>query len=338
MSRNRFAVLASTLVVAAGAAIAVGAVYMGNAQAAVGPLPAEALALPGDARFVLGIDVKRFVASPFYRKAVETHRESGKAGPFQELEEKTGLNPERDLESVYVAGRQPSGKDTGGGVVIVTGTFDRYKLQRSIETAGHKPTTKTIEGVTVYVHDEAKGARKAGAVGFLEDNVLVMGSLPDVEKVIAARVHGQGGVKSNATLVGLLENVRPGSTFWAVGDQSLLASMPKTAGAPGGPQVALPGLKSMLVTADLDPEINLELTGEASDEAAARNLADVVRGFVALAQLQSSQKPELKQLATAVSVTTEESRVRVSARVPYELLDALSPKKKVVVSGDASAE
>jgi hypothetical protein len=54
----------------------------------------------------------------------------------------------------------------------------------------------------------------------------------------------------------------------------------------------------------------------------------VVRGFVALLSLQAQQKPELQRLASAVTVATEQNRVLVSARVPYELLDALHAKAK----------
>lgn len=335
MSRNRFAVLASSVVVAAGAAVAGGAVYLGSVQAAVGPLPPEALALPGDAKVVMGVDVKRFVASPFYQRIKESDPKSGPAAGFRELEEKTGLNPERDLESVYVAGRSmgaPTG--AGGGVVVATGTFDRYRISHSIETSGRKVTTKNVQGVPVYLFDETRGRGQAGAVGFLEDDLLVMGTLADVEKVIATRATGQGGIESNPAMVALLENVRPGSTFWMVGDQSVLEKMPGS--VPGNAAAALPGLKSMVVTGDLDPELSLEMTGEAQDEAAARQLADVIRGFVALAQLQSSRKPELKQLAAAVSVTTEAGSVRVTARFPYELLDALKPKKPAeIASGEA---
>jgi len=77
------------------------------------------------------------------------------------------------------------------------------------------------------------------------------------------------------------------------------------------------------VTGDLDPQLSLAITGEAADDAAARNLADVVRGFVALASLQAQQKPELLQLASAISVATEANRVLVTAQVPYALIDAL---------------
>ena len=38
--------------------------------------------------------------------------------------------------------------------------------------------------------------------------------------------------------------------------------------------------------------------------------------------------PTLQQLASAVTVATEQNRVLISARLPYELLDALQPKAK----------
>ena len=139
-------------------------------------------------------------------------------------------------------------------------------------------------------------------------------------------------------MTALLETVRPGSTFWMVGDQSVLANLPQGIPAPGGngPGMNLPPLKTVVVTGDLDPVVSFEATGEAADDAAAQNLADVVRGFVALASLQAHQKPELKQLASGVSITTDANKVRIAARFPYELLDALKPKKAAATEPDAT--
>ena len=89
--------------------------------------------------------------------------------------------------------------------------------------------------------------------------------------------------------------------------------------------MTLPALKSLTITGTLDPLVAIEITGAASDEAGAKNLADVVRGFAAIFALQANQKPELKQLASAISVTTETNQVHVNARFPYALLDALQP-------------
>src|SRR5688572_3379990 len=141
MNKSRIVVLASTLVVGVGILTAVGALYLDPARAAVGPLPAEGLALPADAQFVMGIDVRRFVASPFYSRFGEEHA-AARPQAFAEMEEKTGINPERDVDAIYVAGRKSSGKrHDGDGVVIVVGTFDRYKVSRAIETEGEGVTS-----------------------------------------------------------------------------------------------------------------------------------------------------------------------------------------------------
>jgi hypothetical protein len=122
-----------------------------------------------------------------------------------------------------------------------------------------------------------------------------------------------------------------------VGDQSVLARLPRTLPAPGaspgaGGSINLPSLRSLVVTGDLEPQLAFDVVGETPDEAAARNLADVVRGFVALLSLQAGQKPELKDLASAVSVASEANRVRLSARIPHEVLEALQPKRAGVAS------
>jgi hypothetical protein len=334
MTRSRLVVISSLAVVGLGVAGALGALYLDPARAAVGPLPPEGLALPADTRFVMGFDVHRFVASPFYARFGKGQGHS-RPPAFGELEEKTGLNPERDVDRIVVAGRAAT-KGQEGGLLIVSGRFDRTKLSRAIETETRGVTAKNHEGTTIYLFREgaASGAR---AAAFLDDDTLVLGSAESVEATVTNHARGEAPLRSNAGLMALLETVKPGATFWAVGDQSVLSRLPLRIPAPGGEgAVSIPPLKSVVVTGELDPLVALEMTGEASDAKAAQNLADVVRGFVALASLQASQRPELKELASAVSVTTEATRVHVNLRLPYELLDSLQPRRPVAEGSPAS--
>ena len=334
MTRSRMVVFASMLVVGVGAAAALGALYLDPARAAVGPLEADGLALPADSKFVMGLDVRKFVASPFYARFAS---ERGQARPdaFGELEEKFGLNPERDLDRVIIAGRDASGLKKDPGLAIVTGRFDRYKLGRAAE---EKPgvTTKNHQGTSMYLYNE--GEKGATAIAFLDDDTLALGSQAAVEAVIANRADGSSGLRANPKLLALIESIKPGSTFWVAGDQSLLSKMPTAIpGGAGGTGMQLPSLRSMVVTGDLDPVVALQITGETADAASAQNLADIVRGLVAMASLQAQQKPELRQLASAVSVTTEAERVLVNARFPYELLDSMQPKKREAAGAAAPA-
>ena len=324
MTRSRLAVLVSTVVVVLGVIAGIGALWLNPARAAVGPMPGEALVLPADARFVMGFDARRFTASPFYARYASQRGMHPEA--LRELEEKTGINPARDVDQIVVAGTSGMG---AGSLALVTGRFDLYKLGRTLETEG-KVDGYSHDGATVYAF-KPEGAQPM-AIAFLDERTLLFGQKAPVEAAVSSRTRGEVPFKKNAVLMSLVEKVRPGSTFWMVGDQSLLAGMPTSVPAPGasvdGAAISLPALKSLTVTGDLDPQVSLAVTGEATDEVAAKNLADVVRGFVAIMSLQAQQKPELQQLASAVTVATQANQVLVSARIPYELLDAILPKAK----------
>ena len=326
MNRSRLVLVLAMSVVMVGVVAGLGALWMSSAHAAVGPLAGEALILPQDARFVMGFDVKRFAASPFYERFAS--RRGMKPELMQQLEERTGLNPTRDIDQIVIAGSGGAEKQSPG-VAVAFGRFDLYKLGRAIETEG-KAQSLNHEGVTVY---SFAGESRAMAVAFLDESTLVFGPKERVLAAISSRTLGEAPLKSNTQLMSLVEKVRPGSTFWMVGDQSLLASMPTSIPAPGsspdaGASMQLPALQSLTVTGDLDPQVSIAITGEARDALAAKNLADVVRGLVAMASLQAQQRPELLQLASAISVATEENRVLVNARVPYETLEMLQPKPK----------
>jgi hypothetical protein len=319
MSRSRLVVFTSMTVVLVGALAALGILVLEPARAAVGPLPAEGLALPTDARFVAGFDVKQLTASPFYQKYAQ---KGGRPDAFADVEARTGLNPERDLDQVFVAGR---GGEPGNGVAMVQGRFDRTKLMQLVESRKNEVTWKAVSGTNVYLFKE--GSRRAAALAFLDERTLVIGTQAGVEATVTSHSAGTAGLKGNPAMLGLLEQVKPGSAFWMVGDQSLLQNLPSTIPAPGatagGTSITLPNLQSLLVTGDLESAVSLSVTGETTDEAAARNLADVVRGFTAFISMQAAQKPELKDLGSAINVTTQGRRVLLTARFPYEMLEAL---------------
>ena len=332
MTRSRSVVLLSSLVVVAGALAAMGFLYLSPARAAVGPLPAEGLVLPADTRFVVGLDVRRLVASELYAKNTALRPDA-----FAELEARTGLNPERDVDQVVIAGGPSAGMGPhGAGLVLVSGRFDRYKLSRALETSRKDVTWKDHHGTTVYLYGE--GRKGPGAAAFLDDDTLVLGSQAAVEETVASRSRGSAPLRTNAPLMALLARVKPGSTFWMVGDQTMLANLPRSIPAPGGEgsSLQLPALRTLLVTGDLDPQVALEITADTADDAAAKNLADMVRGLTALAALQGGQKPELKELASGINVTTEANQVHVSARIPHALFESLRPKKTAEAPGAGS--
>jgi hypothetical protein len=271
----------------------------------------------------MGVDVRSFTGSELYQQ-LKARWPNRQLEMLRELEEKTGLDPERDLEQVLIAGR-PRGKgETGASfdpVILLLGQLDPYKLGRAIETAKQGVTWKDVNGTNVYLFEESK--RGQMAVAFLDERSVVLGAGPAVEAAVASHAAGAAPFESNADLMRLLERVEPGSAFWMVGDRSLLSQLPQTLPGPGGAGFSLPAVQSLVVSGEVAPVLSVKLTAEAADETSANQLADVVRGISALIALQASQKPELGELASAISVTTEARQVHVNARLSEELIETL---------------
>jgi hypothetical protein len=336
MTRSRLVLFVSVVIVALGVVAGVGVLWLDSARADVGPLPGEGLVLPAETRFVMGVDVKRFIASPMFERYAS--REAMRPKALRDLEKKTGLDPARDIDHVVVAGSQEGGPQSKP-LVLVLGRFDREKIGRSLETEA-KANARTHEGVKLYSFADKSGT---SAVAFLDAQTLVFGPTDRVETVAGSHSRGESPLRNNAEMLALVESVKPGSTFWMVGDRNALSALPSAIPGQGGQAAMnLPPLQSLTLTGDFAPQLSLALTGVAADEAAATKLADVVRGFVALMSLQAAQKPELQELASAFNIATEANRVLISARIPYELLDALQPQKKeeepVGVTAEADEE
>ncbi len=341
MTRSRLVLFVPVLVVALGVVAGFGALWRDSARAAVGPLPGEGLVFPADTHYVMGFDVKRVVASPMWTRMAS--QPGMRPEGLKQFETMTGLDPARDIDQIVVAGRGGSGKNTPQPLVIATGRFDLDKLGETLETT-EQATKRQLEGTTLFTmtKQNEKGETESSTLAFLGPTSLVFGPTPGVEAVVASRSRGETPLEQNTELIKLVESVKPGSTFWFVGDRTVLAGMPDRIPAPGmggsgtSAGMNLPPLQSLTLTGDFDPELSLALTGVAADEAAATKLADVMRGLVALMSLQAQQKPELAQLASAFSISTEMNRVLISARIPYELLEALQPKKQAAPEEESS--
>ena len=61
---------------------------------------------------------------------------------------------------------------------------------------------------------------------------------------------------------------------------------------------------------------------EAKDEQAAESLRDIVRGFVALAKMQTSSKPGIQKMLPDVQLSGDGKEVAISFAVTNEMLDA----------------
>jgi hypothetical protein len=271
------------------------------APTSIGPLPAVALRLPRDSQTLMGLSVRAFVASRFYQRFAQAGAPM-RPTALDELKRETGLDGERDLEQLIVATGRP-----GEIVILAIGRLDRPRLEFAWQQRAQKAPGRSL--------------------AFLSERTLVMGSTPWVD-LVSGKTKG-AELRANAAMLALVRQVPEHAAFWMVSDGDALsrvaansAKNPAAAGLPLG----LPPLKSIVISGEVEPLLSLTIQANAADEKSAQGLADTLRGFVALAALQAQNKPALRDLPSALDVTSQDASVRLTAHLTNELLEALVPK------------
>lgn len=305
----------------------------GAAAADVGPLPGRALALPADTALAAGFDARAFFASASYKQVSSGEIPGlGQAVPAEELEktrkelregvekglaeaeQKTGIRFDRDLDRLAL-GLWNVSAEKPDGALLALGRFDRAKVVKAIGAAlqaeGGTLASKTVSGIEVQVLSE-KGQPTA-ALAFLDDSTLVVGSIPGVEAVVANHASRTRALQGNASLMGLVQGLDPASGYWVVLDSALTARAQKEVGAN-----APPGTVPRTLTLSGKFDGGLTLAAGMADEAAAKSLAEMIQGGLAMVRMQMGQNPEaqkvpgLSQLLDGVQVEAQATKVTLS--------------------------
>jgi hypothetical protein len=318
MSRKtRYFVLTAGAVLVVGLTTGLVASYMGLPVAfsrAAGP--DELQYVPADAAVVAYADVRHVMTSQFRERFRKFEPDTSERDEFQQ---KTGVNIEQDIHSV-VAAMMPGTATDGswephkGALVLARGRFDQARLEALALEHGGK--AEDYQGKRVLMHVSDSG-EPAVAVGFLEADLIAFGSYTAIKNAIDA---GAGkNIVSNTELMRQINELE-NSHAWAVGRFDALTQGGRL---PTEIQAHLPSIQWFSAAGTIDSGLSGVFKAEATDEAAAQNLRDVVRGFLALAKMQSSSKPELQGMVDSLQLSGEGKNVIVSFTLPSELFDVL---------------
>jgi hypothetical protein len=310
MGRGRVVVFCSFSIAAAGMVAAMAAVAARTAEPTRPSLPAHAAFLPAESTFVMGLDVKRLVASPLYQRFKSGPLQSGRE-TWSELERRTGLIPERDLDQMLMAG---TGGRGDSGIALVTGSFQQSKVEGTLAKAAGV-SGAVHKGRKVWTFEPGAG-RKTQALSVVDDGAIVAGPLPDVHAALDRHESKAAGLKGNPGLSALVEKVTPGVTFWMCGDQGLVSAVGNTTANTAGWTV--PAIKTLVISGDLDPDIRGTILAGTADDAGAKGVADMARGLMGLLAMQATKRPELQDLASGIDIAQQGSDVKIGVRLSYE--------------------
>ncbi|MGE5245647.1 MAG: hypothetical protein ACM3SQ_15600 [Betaproteobacteria bacterium] len=325
-TRTRYFVIVSLLVLAVGLGTGLVAYYVGFPTSAFTRQggPDELQYVPKDAAVLAFADVHDVMTSELRRKLREAAPvpENGQ----REFQERTGINIETDIDRVVAClDPESAGDNRNGGMVLARGRFDEVRIESLIREHGGREEEYHGKRLLVVTtgHDMGDRSRDTDgshemALTFIEPGLIAVGS-PSLVRNAVDLQHGGASVTGNTELMKLVRSLDDGNA-WAVGRFDALQ---RSARLPEGVASQLPAITWFSVSSHIDGGIRGVLRAEARDEAAANNLRDVVRGFLALARMQSGSRPELQAVMQSLQLGGTGDTVALSFDLPSDVFDLL---------------
>jgi len=301
--------------------------------------PDEMKYLPSTAGLVGYVDVREIMASDLrqrLRQAVGTEAQDNSRRQFQEL---TGINFETDIERI-VACLDASTALSGGDNVLVLarGVFDPVKIEALMREHGaqvQEYNGKRLilaprfgsDADTLAKPDNSPDnfaphldpAKWQLALTFIEPGLVAFGASKLVQHAIDLHATGGDSAATNDDLVAHVRELEGGNA-WVVGRFDVLRAK---ANLPDIVTNQLPPITWFGFRGHVDGGLQARVTAEARDDESANMLRDVVRGFLSLAKLQTSSKPEFQHFVQSLQLGGTGKTVSLSLDVPAQVFDAL---------------
>ena len=319
--KTRYFVLVSGAILTLGLGTGLVASYMGLPVSLLSSAagPDELQYVPQDATVVAYANVRDVMNSELRKRfqAVEPSTEQK-----NEFEEKTGLNFEEHVDSVVAAVMPKDGManhPASAFLILARTQYNAEKLQNlAIE---HGAEVTEYQGKTLITHqdkDTNDPTPDHMAFGFVEADLVAFGTIDSVKAAIDARASNRNIVSNNEMMK--LVNEINNANAWAVGRFDAIADK---AGLPTEVRNAMPSISWFSAAGHINGGVSGTFKAEAKDEATAKNLRDVMAGFLAMAKMQAQNKPGMQQLADSLVISGEGNSVALAFDIPAEVLDVL---------------
>ncbi|HEV8396842.1 MAG TPA: hypothetical protein VGQ37_21320 [Vicinamibacterales bacterium] len=318
--RTRLFLFVSVGILVAGLGTGLVAAYVGGFQNLnfLGTSSPDELAyLPSDAKVVAFANVREIMDSELHQKLQALAPRNGDG--LARFEEETGVDVTRDVDYVLgaIGGDTAAGPNQGHPLVIARGRFDTVRIEGLVLSKGG--TVEDYKGVRLLKVAEPTGGMDA-ALAFVEPGLIAMGAQDAVRRAIDARKGGTASAAGNEELVRLVKQADDGNA-WVVARFDALSAAGQL---PPDVLQRLPAINWLTVTGHVNGGIRAAIRAETRDEAAAKNLRDVLQGILALAKLQSGQRADVAAIMDSIELGGEGKNVTLGLAVPIEVIDQLA--------------
>jgi hypothetical protein len=298
---------------------------------AFGSVDAGLLGLvPPGAKIISGIDFERARSSQFGQ--FMTGKINTTDQDFETFINETGFDPRRDVQQLVFACPGPDANgETSRFVILARGNFDESRIKASAKTKGLVP--QSFQGITLFVYKQP--SKQLTAFAFLGEGVGVMGDVDTVKKIISNR----GTAASlDPVMQAQVSKVGEDNDAWFVSSLSgeYLAHHLNNAQSPGASSnsasQSMPQAQALQSVLQASGGLHFGDSVQVSFEAVTRSpkdatsLADVVRFFASMVQMERQKDPRADVAASAfdnMNLTTDGDTMHFSIALPEKSLEQL---------------
>ena len=280
--------------------------------------------LPMDVRALAMVDFQALERNPAFREAGLFS--PGRLGDemqarLRDFTEATGFRPEEDLREVYIALRGEG--DLTRPVFVAYADYTRERLRAYLDEEMSDAFTRAdYKGVPVFQSPPGGGGESI-TVALANDNMFV--ASPDAAEVHAMldRLSGEGqALRDDAATMQLIQQASAGSAWLVVRgvDRAPFASV-RGGGELGEIAQLSRAVQDVAFSLDVQTDgVNAEAWMVAAPDVAPEDLASLARGAVAALKTGADLGSEEMAVLDDVRVREAGEEVRVSFRVPNDLL------------------
>jgi hypothetical protein len=306
--RTRLFLFVAAGILVAGLGTGLVASYVGQSLIIGTDGPDELGYIPADSQLVAWANVREIMNSDLRRRITES---VGARPGANTLEEQTGIDIERDVEQVFLSISDGDNPQKRPSLAIVRGTFDRDLIEQFLKDKG--AVAQTYQNTPLYTHAESDSS-----IAFIGPELVAAGTTAAVRRALDTKVSGND-VRDNAELMRLLRESDNGNA-WAVARFDALTG---SARLPAELANQLPAITWFAANGHINGGVRGTVRAETRDPMAADDLRQVIQGFVALARMQTRQRPEFAEVLNSLQLGGFGNTVSLDFAVPSEVLESI---------------
>ncbi len=258
--------------------------------------------IPADVEWVVHLDMAEFKSSHFGNLLIKEEK-GGLKKKSKAFHKHTSIDLLKDVSSFTIYGL---GKEKQQTVMCLKGTFDKkYLLSLLEDVDAHREIAYGSHVIHKWNHSEY-GLFVGEDLVFLAWNEGAIKTALDV-------VDGKGGNLSTSSLKSYADEI-PGNAFFA----ALVKDISALAGYSSKAAILKKAGSGLITLTEKNAILNTQIDMTTKTPKDAASIEQIIRGLIAMAQMQFEEAYEELDLAESVRISTNGNRVKIELTHPSE--------------------